>query len=349
MPNSVSVDWLQGSFPVDRLDEVLRFVSVLIKDSSDYEEWGRYMYDRHYSFARTGACIYFDSSKDRCLEIHNGRCSLALPSTALRHLPDSEIFRALRALYWDFHFVCTRVDLAFDDYEFRVEPADVFEAAKVGNLTGFRKSDYIERVKVGGELLGSTCYLGTRGAEGSGKYLRIYNKNLESNGEFNCIRWELELTQKRSFEVFGILARSENIEQMIVSIGSLVAGCVSFIDRSSGARASRCEVLDWWRQIVDLLGGVLWFRLPVEDTTIERAKEHIKVSLVPTLRMLNCIYPKHELSEMLFDWCGQGCLSRKHRRVLDNLVERVGYEFSRVAVRTGRDSFQLSEGAGADE
>jgi hypothetical protein len=143
--------------------------------------------------------------------------------------------------------------------------------------------------------------------------------------------------------VFGILARSENIEQLIVSIGSLIAGCVSFIDRSSGARASRCEVLDWWRQIVDLLGGSLWFRLPVEDTSIERAKDHIKVALVPSLRMLGCIYPQHELSEMLFDWCKQGSLSRKHRRIVDNYVERVGYKIDLETVQTGRDVWQVAE------
>ena len=95
---------------------------------------------------------------------------------------------------------CTRIDLAADDFTRKRLVMDVIhQAATAGHVVGFRCYDPRRPLKnmQTGQLAGDTAYFGKRGNHGSGRYVRFYDKGLESNGEVDSIRYEVELSGQR--------------------------------------------------------------------------------------------------------------------------------------------------------
>ena len=48
--------------------------------------------------------------------------------------------------------------------------------------------------------------------------MRVYDKNLESNGEYDCVRWDVEFSQKRS----AMLRRASDDQEFIHWFESLL-------------------------------------------------------------------------------------------------------------------------------
>ena len=96
---------------------------------------------------------------------------------------------------------CTRIDLARDYFgenmPFIVELAD---ACNRGELTGARCYNYDVRYKTTlghNKIVGEMLCIGTRGKNGSGRYVRVYDKGIQTGdkqrGEW--VRWEAELSK----------------------------------------------------------------------------------------------------------------------------------------------------------
>ena len=83
----------------------------------------------------------------------------------------------------------TRLDIAYDDYSKTFYPYD-FEKFRIEERITFpgRTAGYI----ASGAGCGDTFYIGKRGRD---RMLRIYDKNYESKGRINAIRYEFELKQ----------------------------------------------------------------------------------------------------------------------------------------------------------
>lgn len=104
------------------------------------------------------------------------------------------LFRFLRGRYCE----PSRIDLTYDDHNKRMMPMDVFNArhercALVSSTRAFN-------VVFNG---GVTFYLGKRSSE---RMLRVYDKAVESKGQNDSVRWELEFKGKFCKYLFNYIA-----------------------------------------------------------------------------------------------------------------------------------------------
>lgn len=85
--------------------------------------------------------------------------------------------------------IISRVDIALDDFDKKYKALDYCKFWTNGRIVSrMRKANLIMNSEGSGK--GSTFYLGSRA---TGKLLRIYDKDIESEGELDCLRHEVEL------------------------------------------------------------------------------------------------------------------------------------------------------------
>ena len=161
---------------------------------------------------------------------------------------------------------------------------EVAEFADQGSYKGFRKHRPIVERRHNGELMGETIYFGARGKDGAGKFLRCYGKDLESKGEVDSVRWEVEFSKERANIIFFQLAMSSNITEFATKLAMFIGGAIDFIERN-GNRRDTIDRLAFWEQILDALGAAV-VRNPKPDQSIETAMNWIEVSVTPSLEKI---------------------------------------------------------------
>jgi Replication initiation factor len=197
------------------------------------------------------------------------------------------------------------LDLTIDDYEKRFRPIDAYQVYKSGGVTGFRQSGQYHERDMKGDYA-QTFSLGRRGKQGSGKYLIIYDKWLESLGERDCVRIELSLYGHQyahqafsNFVMGGVDLWSELIPAYII-------GAVNFLDVDPGseARADRCERVSWWDSIVqDRCAMKLSGKVIIK--TLDKAVKWFKKQVAPTMALLmtvKCMQGQQEELWWEFFW-----------------------------------------------
>lgn len=165
-----------------------------------------------------------------------------------------------------------------------MRPQEVAEFADQGSYKGFRKHRPIIERRHSGELTGETIYFGARGKDGAGKFLRCYGKDLESKGEVDSVRWEVEFSKERANIVFFQLAMSPDITEFATNLAMYTGGAIDFIERN-GNRRDSIDRLAFWEQILDAL-GVAEIRTPKPDQSIETAMNWVEVSIAPSLEKI---------------------------------------------------------------
>lgn len=129
---------------------------------------------------------------------------------------------------------CSRIDLAFDDYSETFRPKNYISWFYMGNLrTKFRK------IQTAGSLheTGHTFYLGDR----KKKMLRVYDKDVESDGEIDAVRYEFELHQHHARDMFEFL-----IENKTVDFIEFIQTYFVVIDLDSAKWKCDCKLLPAW-------------------------------------------------------------------------------------------------------
>ena len=205
----------------------------------------------------------------------------------------------LAANLHDLGAVCRRIDVRAD---FRAADGlnpgviDAVQAAcDRGELRGARKwrpAAFFDGVT----LEGKGVYVGVRGRNGSGRYLRVYDKGLETGeapvGEWE--RWEVEFSADPAGLVWdawiaGIERAFEDREGDWGQVPSAVAadlaerafGTVDF--RVPGDRLSRSERCGWWATFLAAMEPVA-SRCKRFVTTLEGFTAHAKRTIVPQLK-----------------------------------------------------------------
>jgi len=125
------------------------------------------------------------------------------------------------------------------------------------------------------ELTGATVYLG---APASRQRLRVYDKGLESGGEMDCNRWELQSRKEAAETMAASLAYQDWGEVM----ASRLVGFVDFRDRSSHSEVERRQRLPWFQRLVGLVGKASAY-LPQEPRTAEQVVEWVDMAIGPSL------------------------------------------------------------------
>lgn len=178
----------KADFPEIVLDWQMNADQVVILDK------GRNFYDSVFAFSDVYTVCYH-TVKDK-MGVH-----VTFPGHGIWKI--SEIFgfndineheacKKLFKILDDRNCTITRLDIAYDDYTKTFTPKDFSMWMLQERITSESRCwNYITSASRSGD----TFYLGKRGRE---RYLRVYDKNYESNGKINAIRYEFELKQRWS-------------------------------------------------------------------------------------------------------------------------------------------------------
>ena len=276
--NEVGIHWLRISIARQYLAKVRAYLDFYFGQSSQdgYSLWS---YDSRF-FWPNGASLNYDSAAERADSIHGGKFTVEMPGESLDGIAQTDLHLFLLSLR-QFSPTCTRIDVFFDDYNRTINPHELHDIIKSRDYSGFRKSQ-IKQGYDNGRLIHDEIDFGKRGPNGSGLYLRIYDKFLESKGKKNCVRFESEFTKERSRKVFDKLSQVTSVDAFATLCGALVGGSVKFVHRNGDKNISRLDVYDFWKEILELLGSVV-IRIPTKETDIAGKYKYIYRQVSPTL------------------------------------------------------------------
>lgn len=170
----------------------------------------------------------------------------------------------------------TRIDIAVRDYSRTLNPYKAKEAMCNGQVRGFRTWKFWEQSspKIG---RGAAMTFGQRGKKGGQKYLRMYDKYIESMGRENCIACEAELTGIKAQEMWNRLLEigQKDVEEIFPQlIAAHIKGVITF------------DGCDWWNAIME---NVPAMKLPSKkrnDITVQKAMQWIHKQVKPILAMV---------------------------------------------------------------
>lgn len=331
--NEVGLHWLRISIARQYLAKVRQYLDFYFGESSQ-DGFGLWSYDSRYHWP-CGASLNYDSAAVRSDSVHNGKFTVEIPGQALDGIDQTDLHLFLLSLR-QFNPTCTRCDVFFDDYNRTINPHELHDIVQAHDYSGFRKS----HIKIGydsGRLVQDEVDLGKRGPNGSGQYLRIYDKFLESEGKKNCIRFEVEFTKERSHKVFDKLSQVTSVDAFATLCGSLVGGSVKFVYRNGDKNISRLTVYDFWKEILELLGSVV-IRIPIKETDIAGKYKYIYRQVSPTLALLRGTFVDDtDFFNWLNDVIGEGELRMSQAQI--NLAKankrELRYDDGKVFSRDG--------------
>jgi hypothetical protein len=204
---------------------------------------------------------------------------IEIPGAVCASVPQVDLRDLMKLLDEGFSTICTRFDVALDDYTKSLWTwEDLEDAARKKNFSGVKN-----RQKIDDFESGVTYYFGTRKSE---TFYRFYNKSVESEGKQDCYRMEVEFKRSKAQQVFAAWlqpAIGDEIEAGQV-LSEFLMGNINFIDREKGDKnLKRCPELPWWENMKRIIAqGVKLAPIrPIE--TIERTIEWVEKKVGPSL------------------------------------------------------------------
>lgn len=137
------------------------------------------------------------------------------------------------------HCKPSRIDIAFDDYSKKFMPVQFMK----WNLDGCINSKIRNRSLIGANDSGYTFALGS--PKNRTRYIRIYDKEKESEGSIPAIRYEFEYHNKCAQPIWDLLKTKTSF-----SFGDLVGDAFKVINRDDNDDISRCDTLDEWERFI---------------------------------------------------------------------------------------------------
>ena len=257
------LDWLSVTFPVSHRDDVMGFLRAYLGDWK-LRDYGLATYRVSAVCELGGVCAWSEGRSE---------AYLALPASCLEKIPREQHLFVCATLRSDFGAKSTRLDVATDDVERAVPLELVHAAAEAYNFLGFRLTDS-HRPKECGVLVGDSRTFGRVGKNGSGKYLIVYDKGLESGGLEDFIRWEARFYKDVAGVVFENLCDSDSMEEFDRKLGRAWGGVIDFRVRTDDAHSERWARVDWWQRVLDETGRVV-YRLERSTPPLQRFCEHV--------------------------------------------------------------------------
>lgn len=298
--NPTGVHWLRNSFDFKSLDSVMAMVCSFFGVCEICYN-GILSYTARYVW-QSGVSLCFDEDPEIRQKSHRDRITLDVPGSACEELTAPDLLLLMQYIR-ELDDKCTRIDVFFDDYERVVSLEELRTAIDKHDFSDFRiasKNQTLDRTKKrNGGVTYDAVSFGRRGSAGAGKYLRIYDKNLESKGEENCIRWEVEFTQHYADKVFKILSGADgNLEVFAIACGALIGGCMKFVHRNGDKNITRLDLYDWWEEIAKNL-GVLRVRIAKKKNTLTGMMEWTERQVSQTLAVIGLSF---KTERDLYDW-----------------------------------------------
>lgn len=210
------------------------------------------------------------------------------------NLPGLEDFADAKALFdilSNRHCKVTRIDIAYDDFEKVITPHDYNNFMSNGRIrTRARCWSFISS----GQRVGGTFYLGRRGND---RFIRIYDKDFESDGKINSIRYEFELRGDWASKIIDLVSRSDKFY-----FSDLIQNYMEVVEEydTEGSRdvvysrKYRSNLDEKWEKFLQLCGKVVDsepvdLKIPRKKTeyTLKHSLEWLSKQVAPTLFMMH--------------------------------------------------------------
>jgi hypothetical protein len=206
---------------------------------------------------------------------------LSIPGKPLGDLNST----TLSALGQELHrFGCraTRFDWAIDDYDRQLSVDWFEEQGKQNNYSGSREFGVWYKRRYGQMNDAKTVYFGSFQSD---KLLRIYDKNIESKGKINAIRFEGQYRNAIAQVYFNALFHDKKFSENAQTISNYAIGSVNFIYRIN-AILSRCPVIDDWRTFCERVGQAIKISAKRIVRTIQEKMKWIEKQVAGTLAQI---------------------------------------------------------------
>jgi len=289
----VGIDWIAGTTNEARSTELMAELGQFFTDEFVDQERGIGFYQESYR-STLGIVV---GLKPR----GTGRddCYFSIPGSVVGAIAHEKIHELIKLLICEYDFHFSRMDLKLDDYSKTITPELAYTAYQDGNIAGFKAHHWHSS---GSEAkgIGRTLELGRRGKKGSGKFMRIYDKTVESKGEIDATRIELELSQESAKSVATLFAAvpSEDIAKYIFDI---ITSSVDFIARDASERLDRAIRLDWWAVIADGREKIKLTGIHIKST-LDSAKRWVHNQVAPILAtIVNAFANEQDWNDWFWD------------------------------------------------
>lgn len=286
----VSIDWLRlRGLKVDQF----KATEVLQAFFGNYEPGrGRYFFSHSLRF-EAGACILFDQERDECI--------VDLPGSVLSALDGNEQMTLIKGLVLGGFGHATRIDVALDfrGSDLRVVQ-DVISACRRGELTGARN---VEETVTNQGQKGLCVRLGSRGKHGSGRFVRCYDKGLET-GEASANQWhryEVEFSKETAATALTWILQGqvlkdskygpiiskwrswEPTEGWEISAAQCAMGAVDFRQNNGQAALSRRPRSKWWAALLGVVEPTRICCRRVRRACLEATQAWVRKQVMPTV------------------------------------------------------------------
>ena len=214
-----------------------------------------------------------------------GQLLLVVPAKPIRSMSQKENAVFLQCLMEDYKGEFTRFDIALDDFGKRLDFDAVSEAIWEQNYFDFKKFRDISSGSLGSDERGRTIYMGSTT---SPKFLRFYNKSVESGGETDSYRLELVLKADHAKIVGSAWCQMLLEPEDVVSrwLSSLVIGAVDFRKKIDKNR-DRCPVLSWWSDFCAAVNASgIKIVLPKKQNCLVRTMDVLEFQYAPTIAII---------------------------------------------------------------
>jgi hypothetical protein len=274
----LKIDWLNFTFPLLMLGTFRTLVQTILGEFKDRDR-GVHTYKSSAVSAAGGLIAWTEGRKEAF-------CSLNAQAWDRIALGQQLIF--LRDLVEMFSAKFTRVDCAMDDYHRFASMDEIQAAAEADNFVGFRNTDSHRPRKRGVGRTGDSRTFGSNGKNGSGKYLIIYDKALESKGVIDSIRYEARFFKQYADLLVRNFVESDGEEEFRRKIGRAVGGVIDFRQRGAETHVERMPRLAWWQLIVDQIGYAK-VTVPKIIPPLEQWCVYAEKAVFPSLALLRTV------------------------------------------------------------
>jgi DNA relaxase NicK len=275
---AVGIDWLTITGPKSDLEDVTtelerQFGAWTSKGGKGFQRGGSRVFD-------LGVVISFDDpDKERPI------IRVEVSGKALAGMEGGEVYALLRYLLMGRK--CTRIDTRLDwqcpDGQ-RVGLIDlVVQSCRRCEQCHARRWKLIED-NDGVESAGHGAYLGKRGKDGSGRFVRVYDKGLETTerpaGTWE--RWEVEHSGDVANDVAVKIACDDD---WMYTAKTIALGAVDFRENNGSRELARRPRVAWWEQVLDGVEPVT-VREKRTATTFERWQAWLSRAAMPVMKSM---------------------------------------------------------------
>ncbi len=293
MSVSVRFDYLQGICLVDYESDIKKILDSVCELLPIGDSWSLLNRSLFLGESFTSA---FSSIRGK---LYGGfRCDdlgykilLQIPGSYWSQLESSN-YLTLIELLTDYGFHFTRVDIALDDYDRRIDFNSVKQAGELGNYKLVNTYKCVESSLIRGQLPIPTCYFGS-----SDKILRFYNAEVIHGIEAD--RWELQLRGDHAQSVICDYLQNQNC------LGEFVTGAVDFGFLSSDSWDS-FKRFDWWESLRIDIGGSKKILLPSFNPCFEKSLKWLYAQVAPTLAVAYSGYGQEGFEALMKDLVSVG-------------------------------------------